>query len=685
MKFIALVSGGKDSCYSVLHSIRQGHELVALGNLYPADESQQELDSFMFQTVGHNIVNLYEKCTGLPLFRRAIRPETSRNVALHYYPTDEDEIEDLLELLKEAKRKMPEIEAVNAGAILSSYQRTRVEDVCSRLGLVALSYLWQRDQQQLMTEMCSMSKMPSDGSSPKMDARIIKTAAVGLDDSHLGKSLPEVFPALQKLNRLYDVHICGEGGEFETMVFDAPFFINGYLEPKVMQIEGRNSSDGVFSSHMGAAYIERPNKSKMTKMLENLPVPPPLEEPWMEMLDEMSAIKFETNDKASTLSTQSSSLYSPEISNKRIGNLLYVSNIIPRKGFDVKEKAQDIFDQLSSILADQKLSPSQILASSLLLYNMSDFHQVNDVYSAFFQVEHVGPLPPSRACVGTNLIGKDNSIQLSVVIDLASQLDTIHSMSLNKSKGGLHVQGRSYWAPCNIGPYSQAIWNANDANKISYISGQIALIASSMQMSESLKEGVSKAVSQSVLSLRHFDTLKQTIGSPRQISMVCYVSQCYMAPIVAKTWDLYCQELASTSELWFHRESTDPRNLIIVKVSSLPREALCEWGGLTCSKFVAEEEDAEDVVLNHDIEENTRDTFKAVVHGNKHTRHYETLYVDSEDELHEILKSLPNSQVTLFCHPSNQHIYAKGVECVPVERVYDYKGKERLAGLSVTH
>ncbi|CAR25101.1 diphthine--ammonia ligase [Lachancea thermotolerans CBS 6340] len=684
MKFIALVSGGKDSCYSILHSIRQGHELVALGNLYPADESQQELDSFMFQTVGHNIVNMYEKCTGLPLFRHAIRPKTSRNVALHYYPTDEDEIEDLLELLKEAKRKMPEIEAVNAGAILSSYQRTRVEDVCSRLGLVALSYLWQRDQQQLMTEMCGMSKLPGEERSPKMDARIIKTAAVGLDDRHLGKSLPEVFPALQKLNQLYDVHICGEGGEFETMVFDAPFFFNGYLAPKVIQIEGRESSDGVFSSLMGATYVERPNKLTMSKMLENLPVPPPLEESWMEMLKEMSTIGFETNDNAIDSSTQPSSLYFPETSKNRVGNLLYVSNITPRKGSTVKEKAQNILDELGTLLADQKVSPSQIMASSLLLSDMSDFHQVNEIYSAFFQVKHVGPLPPARACVGSSLIGEKNSLQLSVVIDLASQLDTVHTMTLNKSKGGLHVQGRSYWAPCNIGPYSQAIWNANDANKISFISGQIALIPSSMQLAESLKTGASQYVSQSVLSLRHFDTLKQTIGSQKQISMVCYVSQKYMASIVARTWSLYCKELASKSEHWFHRELADPRNLIIAKVSSLPKDALCEWGGVTCSRFVTEEDD-EDTIPFSSIKEDSGNEFKATVRGNGDTRCYKTLYVDSKDELNKFFKNQGHSQVTLFCQPSNQVLHAKNVEFVPVEKVYDYKGKERLAGLFVMY
>lgn len=43
--------------------------------------------------------------------------------------------------------------AVGSGAILSNYQRTRVENVCARLGLTSLAYLWRRPQSPLLTEM----------------------------------------------------------------------------------------------------------------------------------------------------------------------------------------------------------------------------------------------------------------------------------------------------------------------------------------------------------------------------------------------------------------------------------------------------------------------------------------------------------------------------------------------------
>ena len=37
-------SGGKDSCLNLLHCIAEGHELVALANLRPADKGSRYVD-----------------------------------------------------------------------------------------------------------------------------------------------------------------------------------------------------------------------------------------------------------------------------------------------------------------------------------------------------------------------------------------------------------------------------------------------------------------------------------------------------------------------------------------------------------------------------------------------------------------------------------------------------------------
>ena len=57
------------------------------------------------------------------------------------YPKDGasgDEVEDLRALLAGVKKAMPEVNAVCSGAILSDYQRLRVESVCADLGLTSI-------------------------------------------------------------------------------------------------------------------------------------------------------------------------------------------------------------------------------------------------------------------------------------------------------------------------------------------------------------------------------------------------------------------------------------------------------------------------------------------------------------------------------------------------------------------
>lgn len=208
---VALVSGGKDSTYNMMQVVAEGHEVVALANLHPKD--RDELDSYMYQTVGHQGIEKLAQAMELPLYRRMTRGH-SINTKGHYEPTEDDEVEDLYELLAEVQREQ-HIEAVAVGAILSDYQRVRVENVCTRLNLISLAYLWRRDQTELLQEMIEC----------QVHAIIIKVAALGLmPDRHLGKSLKEMQPHLLLMRDKYGLNVCGEGGEYETFTLDCPLF-----------------------------------------------------------------------------------------------------------------------------------------------------------------------------------------------------------------------------------------------------------------------------------------------------------------------------------------------------------------------------------------------------------------------------------------------------------------------------
>uniref|UniRef100_A0A8C2V5L2 Diphthine--ammonia ligase n=1 Tax=Chinchilla lanigera TaxID=34839 RepID=A0A8C2V5L2_CHILA len=215
MRVAALISGGKDSCYNMMQCIAAGHQIVALANLRPDEnrEKSDELDSYMYQTVGHQAIDLYAEAMALPLYRRTIRGR-SLDTGWEYTKCEGDEVEDLYELLKLVKEN-EEVDGISVGAILSDYQRVRVENVCKRLNLQPLAYLWQRNQEDLLREMIASN----------IQAVIIKVAALGLDpDKHLGKTLDEMEPYLLELSKKYGVHVCGEGGEYETFTLDCPLF-----------------------------------------------------------------------------------------------------------------------------------------------------------------------------------------------------------------------------------------------------------------------------------------------------------------------------------------------------------------------------------------------------------------------------------------------------------------------------
>lgn len=102
VKFVGLISGGKDSVFNIMKCVEAGHELVCLANMYPVDSD--ELNSYMYQSVGHEIIDLIGQAWDKPLYRRAIKG-TPKVLDLEYGDKidAEDEVEDLYELLKEVK------------------------------------------------------------------------------------------------------------------------------------------------------------------------------------------------------------------------------------------------------------------------------------------------------------------------------------------------------------------------------------------------------------------------------------------------------------------------------------------------------------------------------------------------------------------------------------------------------
>ncbi|XP_037251400.1 diphthine--ammonia ligase isoform X1 [Falco rusticolus] len=561
MRVVALISGGKDSCYNMMQCVAAGHQIVALANLRPAENTGQtdELDSYMYQTVGHHAIDLYADALDLPLYRGFIKG-TSVNTGKVYTTCQEDEVEDLYHLMKLVKDKEG-VEGVSVGAILSDYQRVRVEDVCRRLNLQPLAYLWRRNQEILLKEMISSN----------IQAIIIKVAAFGLDpDKHLGKTLDQMEPHLLELSEKYGVHICGEGGEYETFTLDCPLFKKkivvdsakvvmhsadafapvAYLHFLKLHLENKQGESAVTftvnscSCEISCNYDDIFPSSEEDEPQKNIPVI------W-------KSLKHNSLDFAKTFGR----------SGKSPSGYQWFSGITahfhPSKDKNAQEAAREAFSSLQANMTSEGLKLEDIILVHLYMKSMKDFNVINSVYVTEFDL-----CPPARVCVETLL---PDGV-LFCIDCLAQKYDIAMDDVLHDEKLVMHVQSISHWAPANIGPYSQSI----KVGDVLYCAGQIALVPCTMQL-------VSGGIwAEAMVSLRHVErvlqAMKQKTALHHAITASCYVTDRKHIPIARSIWQKKLRECKKVEDSETYHDGTDVCGLLtVVVVSHLPRDAAIEW------------------------------------------------------------------------------------------------------------
>ncbi|XP_045451767.1 diphthine--ammonia ligase [Melitaea cinxia] len=582
MRAVALISGGKDSCYNMMQCVGAGHTIVALANLQPI--YKDELDSYMYQTVGHQCIDLYAEAMGLPLYRDVISG-VPINQGRNYNPTDNDEVEDLYRLLSKIKREL-DIEAVACGAILSDYQRIRVENVCQRLGLVSLAYLWRRNQKELLQEMIASG----------VEAIIIKVAALGLDPRiHLGMTIKEIQPHLLVMQEKYGLNVCGEGGEYETFTLDCPLFRKKLvLDEKELVI---HSEDPVAS--VGYLNLKLHLESK-DNFDESMKLPPTVKSSLDFVKDlndtvfsdisdiELSETELESFEKLekeekikqnelnplltysgdkTNLDTTDSDLVDgyyyddmsdsadmhPVLDHRSIyGNTQgwYFIGGIVGEGVDTAVATDDAMKKLISLLDSEDLSLKEVCSVNIYMRDMEQYSALNAIYVEKFSF----PNPPTRVCVQVPLPNNVGLIMDAVAYKPYQDKDP-DSDHGSRERVTMHVQGISHWAPANIGPYSQAV----KVGEVVGTCGQIALVPGCMRLAEG------GARSQCALALRHLTRVLRA-AHPRAnirsvVQSVCYVTS---------------RGAAVEARRQLERRTAGAMVQCAV-VSALPRAAAVEW------------------------------------------------------------------------------------------------------------
>ncbi|OAA68619.1 ATP-binding l-psp endoribonuclease family protein [Niveomyces insectorum RCEF 264] len=597
LNVIALISGGKDSFFSLLHCLAHGHRVVALANLHPApdhgdadtdtdpaevEDEEEDLNSFMYQTVGHRVIPLYAAATGLPVYRQPIVGRAVQH-GRDYAPPggengsggsgdgegdgsgatttdDPDETESMTVLLRRVMAAHPDANAVCAGALLSNYQRTRVESVAARLGLVALAYLWQYPRLPFSSWSSAAALLEGQSSAAVatatylddlaaagFDARIVKVASGGLDETLLWTNVASpggrqrLQHALARLGLVGPpgggeiggggggASLLGEGGEYETLVVDGPavLFRGGSLAvaeaDRLVVQEGGGSA--WLQIRNATVVAKAPTASTHRGAAAAASAPHALHAPHVrqpDLLDPRFADVFlatkDSNDDDRIEGLDKTAMPAPALAlAPQLGHPTQLATwcVVPEPSsssssstsMSVADATRSIVDQIRSRLARHSLtSPTRSIVRTLVvLRRMRDFPAVNAVYATLFSD---APNPPARVTIAAASSddgdgadgGRDVAVFLSVLTEPAAA-----------GRQGLHVQSRSYWAPANIGPYSQAIsmpanrLTGSDTDtkpgshlddggpRIVFVAGQIPLVPASMELPNRAVETTAEA------------------------------------------------------------------------------------------------------------------------------------------------------------------------------------------------
>ena len=191
-----------------------GHTVEVLGTMIP-----ERSDSYMFHFPNIHLTDHISRALEIPL----VTAKTSG--------VKEKELEDLKKLLGSL-----DVDGVVTGAVQSSYQKERIDRLCDELGIKSVAPLWHQDPLELMKELIALN----------FKVIIVGVYAYGLDERWLGREINvEALDELVELHEKYQISLVGEGGEYESLVLDAPIY-KKRLEIVESEVSYENNS-GVFT------------------------------------------------------------------------------------------------------------------------------------------------------------------------------------------------------------------------------------------------------------------------------------------------------------------------------------------------------------------------------------------------------------------------------------------------------
>ena len=205
--YISSWSGGKDSCLAYYKAKREGYDISYLFNTI-----SREFKRVRFHGIEGRLIQTQAKVMGIPILQVETTPDRY-----------EQEFKEAL------RRLLPRgISGIVFGDIHLQHCLEWAEKICGELGLRLVEPLWGRNPEEILLEFIDSG----------FEAIIVSAQANLLGEEWIGRKLDMEF--LKDLRAYKHIDLCGENGEYHTLVVDGPLFKKKIkiLESRKVKIEG---------------------------------------------------------------------------------------------------------------------------------------------------------------------------------------------------------------------------------------------------------------------------------------------------------------------------------------------------------------------------------------------------------------------------------------------------------------
>jgi len=190
MSYILSWSGGKDSCFACYEAMHQGYKVSHLVNFIT-----KEFQRVSFHGTEAKLIHLQSRAMGIPLLQK----ETT-------WDGYEQEF-------KEAVRSLIPggVKGMIFGDVYLQEHKDWVERVCGDLGIKAVEPLWRKAPEEVLSSFIDAG----------FEAVIVSAQSKLIGRDWIGHVVDRDFMMyLEKRN----IDVCGENGEYHTLVINGPIF-----------------------------------------------------------------------------------------------------------------------------------------------------------------------------------------------------------------------------------------------------------------------------------------------------------------------------------------------------------------------------------------------------------------------------------------------------------------------------